>query len=304
MRSQCRRPSAQRSDTRPRRSTSRRRGRSAPGTARTGSRNPTRRPYRPPSRRRCAARSRQSPSRRTARRARCTAEVAAEGAATPGDHRAVRLQREAVVLPAEIADTPERPFGTLHWPKSNVPPQPVATTVPSVFSARLCPKPAEIARTPESPPTSHSPTSNPPHPHATTVPSPFSARLYRAAAIRGHAGQIARDAALPVVEEAAPGDDGAVALQGEAVKVAGGDRGDVRRDRRHVALPVVQTTAATPGDHGPGRRRLRSADGKQEPRADENQDAQPESHPWLLQAVHVDLPSLVYPGRASRDRPG
>ena len=52
--------------------------------------------------------------------------------------------------PAATAITPERPAGTLHWPKSSVP-QPQARTVPSCFTARLWKKPAAIAVTPERP---------------------------------------------------------------------------------------------------------------------------------------------------------
>jgi hypothetical protein len=55
--------------------------------------------------------------------------------------------------------------------------QPQATTVPSLFSARLCAKPAEIAVTPERPlGTSHRPSSVR-QPQATTLPSLFKARL-------------------------------------------------------------------------------------------------------------------------------
>src|SRR6266540_3701737 len=68
---------------------------------------------------------------------------------------------------------------------------------------------------------------------------------------RGYPGESARHAALPEVVAAAtaPGDEGAVALQGQAVKVAGGDRGYAGEAARHAALPVV-AEATAPGDDG------------------------------------------------------
>src|SRR5947208_2642781 len=74
--------------------------------------------------------------------------------------------------PAATATTPVSPLGTVHWPKSSKP-QPQATTVPSLFTARLLPGPAAIAVTPERPlGTLHCPESAycPMQPHATTVP--------------------------------------------------------------------------------------------------------------------------------------
>src|SRR6266511_2120902 len=66
---------------------------------------------------------------------------------------------------------------------------------------------------------------------------------------RGHAGEAARHAALPGAGGAAPGDDGTVALQGQAVPETGGDCGYAREAARHAALPVV-AEATAPGDDG------------------------------------------------------
>jgi hypothetical protein len=61
------------------------------------------------------------------------------------------------------------------------------------------------------------------------------------------------------VAAAAPGNDGAVALQGQAVCVAGGDRGHAGEAARHAALPeVIIVAAAAPGDHCASRRSLRA----------------------------------------------
>src|SRR6476659_7658954 len=73
--------------------------------------------------------------------------------------------------------TPVRPLGTLHCPQLNWS-QPQATTVPSLFRARLCLVPVAIAITPvRSLGTVHCPESAMAQPHATTVPSPFKAKL-------------------------------------------------------------------------------------------------------------------------------
>ena len=74
-----------------------------------------------------------------------------------------------------------RSLGTLHCPESpNGPPQPQATTVPSLFRAMLSDSPALIADTPDrSLGTVHCPRleKSSPQPQATTVPSLFKARL-------------------------------------------------------------------------------------------------------------------------------
>src|SRR5919197_2789880 len=81
-----------------------------------------------------------------------------------------------MLLPlAAIAVTPLSPLGTLHWPELSLP-QPQATTVPSLFSARLWNVPAATAITPERPlGTVHCPpAAKPPQPQATTVPLPVA----------------------------------------------------------------------------------------------------------------------------------
>jgi len=69
---------------------------------------------------------------------------------------------------------------------------------------------------------------------------------------RGNPGEAARHAALTVVlaGAAAPGDDGSVALQGQALIVAGGDCGPAGEAARHAALPEVVAVVATPNHDG------------------------------------------------------
>ena len=71
--------------------------------------------------------------------------------------------------------TPLSPVGTVAWPVSL---SPQATTVPSLFSARLCTAPAAMAITPLSPAGTLRLADNRSLPQATTVPSLFSARLW------------------------------------------------------------------------------------------------------------------------------
>ncbi len=68
---------------------------------------------------------------------------------------------------------------------------------------------------------------------------------------RGHAGEAARHAALPVVVDgAAPGDDGAVTLQGQAVRACRRRSRSRRRGRSARCTARSRRAAAAPGDDG------------------------------------------------------